>query len=163
MLVRRDAFDEVRGFDGRYFCYFEDVDLCFRLRLAGWRILQSPNAVVAHVGGGVSEAKSRFAQYHGARNRLWTFVKCMPATLFWPLLAFHLALSAAAVSVAALRGQGFAGWRGLTAGVAELAPIWRTRRDVQRRRRATTFQIARMLAWNPLAFVGRKPVIRPLR
>jgi hypothetical protein len=87
----------------------------------------------------------------------------MPATLFWPLLAFHLALRAAAVSVAALRGQGFAGWRGLTAGVAELAPIWRTRRDVQRRRRATTFQIARMLAWNPLAFVGRKPVIRPLR
>ncbi|MBK8545653.1 MAG: glycosyltransferase family 2 protein, partial [Caulobacteraceae bacterium] len=58
MLVRREAFEVVGGFDARYFCYFEDVDLCFRLRLAGWRVLHTPDAVVAHVGGG-SPARRR--------------------------------------------------------------------------------------------------------
>ncbi len=70
MLVRRDAFEAAGGFDSRYFCYFEDVDLGFRLRFAGHRVLQSPDAIVAHVGGGSAGAVSAFAEFHGARNRL---------------------------------------------------------------------------------------------
>ncbi len=161
MLVRREAFAAVGGFDARYFCFFEDVDLGFRLRLAGGSILQSPDAIVAHVGGGASGRA--FADFHGARNRLWTFVKCMPALLFWPLLPLHLVVSAAAATAALVKGRGFAAWRGIAAGVAGLAPIWRARRDVQRGRHASTGDIARALAWSPLAFVGKRPVIRPLR
>ncbi len=163
MLVRREAFNAVGGFDERYFCYFEDVDLCFRLRLAGWRILQSPDAVVAHVGGGVTSARSAFAQFHGARNRLWTFVKCMPWVLFWPLLFPHMLITAAAATSALLRGRGFAAWRGLIAGVAGLPKTWGARGKVQRARTASSAKIARMLAWNPFVFFGRRPVIRPLR
>ncbi|MBC7768858.1 MAG: glycosyltransferase family 2 protein [Phycisphaerales bacterium] len=163
MLVRREAFEAAGGFDARYFCYFEDVDLCFRLRLLGWRVLQSPDAVVAHVGGGVAGARSAFGDFHGARNRLWTFVKCMPPALLWPLLPVHLIASALVCSSAALRGRGFHAWRGMMAGFAGLGPIRASRRDVQRARIARTDEIARALAWSPEILLSRRPVIRPLR
>lgn len=51
-LVRREAFDAVRGFDERFFLYFEDVDLCVRLRRAGWRLSSVDEAVAVHVKGG---------------------------------------------------------------------------------------------------------------
>lgn len=160
MLVRRDAFEEIGGFDARYFCYFEDVDFCFRLRLAGWRILQTPDAVVAHVGGGVSGGRSAFADFHGARNRVWTFLKCMPPVLFWLMLVPHLALSALAVTVAALRGRGFAAWRGFIAGLSNTSDILRTRREVQRARTARTFDIACAMAWSPDVLITRRPMLR---
>jgi N-acetylglucosaminyl-diphospho-decaprenol L-rhamnosyltransferase len=51
LLVRREAFESVGGFDPRYFMYFEDVDLCDRLGRAGWTSVYVPSAVVEHSGG----------------------------------------------------------------------------------------------------------------
>jgi GT2 family glycosyltransferase len=161
MLVRREAFEAVGGFDGDYFCYMEDVDFCFRLRLNGWQILQSPDAIVAHVGGGNPNERTSFADFHGARNRLWTFVKCMPAPLFWPLLPLHALMSALAATLALRRGPH--AWRGLLAGVRTFGAAWRARRKIQNERTAPASDIARALAWSPIVFVGRQPVIRPLR
>lgn len=50
-LVRRKALDEVGPFDERFPLFFNDVDLCFRLKLAGWDILYDPRVRVVHVGG----------------------------------------------------------------------------------------------------------------
>jgi GT2 family glycosyltransferase len=160
MLVRREAFEAIGGFDERYFCYFEDVDLCFRLRLKGWRILQSPDAVVAHVGGGSHGTRTAFAEFHGARNRTWTFVKCMPAQLFWPLLPVHLTACAAAAAAALVSGRGDAAWRGLAAALGNLQPVWETRRRVQRARTVSWRDIGGALAWSPHVFLGRQPVMR---
>ncbi|MEL7488005.1 MAG: glycosyltransferase family 2 protein, partial [Pseudomonadota bacterium] len=52
-LYRRSTFDALGGFDERFFCYGEDVDLGYRLRLAGGRCIQVASAVVAHEGSGV--------------------------------------------------------------------------------------------------------------
>jgi len=161
-LVRREAFEAIGGFDESFFCFFEDVDLGFRLRLAGGRILQSPDAIVAHVGGGSTGVRSAFADYHGARNRFWTFVKCMPATLFWPLLPAHLLASALVATWGLLKGRA-APWRGLLGGLAGFDHAWSARKAVQRSRKVSTREIARMLAWNPLIVLNRKPVIRALR
>jgi N-acetylglucosaminyl-diphospho-decaprenol L-rhamnosyltransferase len=49
MLLRRRAFDEVGGFDDRQWMYAEDLDLCWRLRSAGWTVRYEPDAVVEHV------------------------------------------------------------------------------------------------------------------
>ena len=51
MLVRRSAFDEVGGFDGRYFLYWEDADLCRRLRARGYEIRYVPAATAVHQVG----------------------------------------------------------------------------------------------------------------
>lgn len=85
-LYRRDAFLNVGGFDESYFCYFEDVDLSFRLRLAGHRCLYVPGAVVSHLGSASTGQHSEFATYHGHRNMVTTFFKNMP----WPLLGLYL-------------------------------------------------------------------------
>ena len=51
LLLRRQAFESVRGFDERYFMYFEDVDLGDRLGQAGWQNVYVPDAEVTHLGG----------------------------------------------------------------------------------------------------------------
>jgi N-acetylglucosaminyl-diphospho-decaprenol L-rhamnosyltransferase len=58
LLLRRDAFDSVDGFDPRYFMYFEDVDLGERLGSAGWRNRYVPSAEVVHTGGHATTANS---------------------------------------------------------------------------------------------------------
>jgi N-acetylglucosaminyl-diphospho-decaprenol L-rhamnosyltransferase len=50
LLVRREAFDALGGFDDEYFMYFEDVDLGYRLGKAGYRNRYTPNVAVTHVG-----------------------------------------------------------------------------------------------------------------
>lgn len=161
MLVRKQAFDACGGFDARYFCFFEDIDLCFRMRLLGWRILQAPDAVVAHVGGGASTPA--FADFHGARNRVWTFVKCMPSYLFWTLLPVHLAANLFAAAAAIVKGRGLWALRGFAAGLVGARAMWSDRIALQSRRSAPTAAIARMLAWSPWALVTRAPRVHPLQ
>lgn len=80
-LYDREAFNEVGGFEESYFCYFEDVDLSFKLRLAGYRCLHVADAVVHHVGSATTGATSDFQIYHGYRNLIWAFWKNMPIDL----------------------------------------------------------------------------------
>jgi N-acetylglucosaminyl-diphospho-decaprenol L-rhamnosyltransferase len=54
LLLRREAFDAIDGFDTRFFMYGEDADLCDRLRDAGWTLTLCPDATFVHVGGGSS-------------------------------------------------------------------------------------------------------------
>jgi len=92
-LVRRDVFNEVHGFDPSFFCYIEDVDLAFRLRLRGHRCLFVPGAVVRHVGSGTTGVRSAFAIYHGHRNLVWAWVKNMPGWRLWLYAPQHLLLT----------------------------------------------------------------------
>ena len=50
-LARRQAFDELGGFDEAYFMYAEDIDLCWRAKQAGWKVNYVPGAVVTHLQG----------------------------------------------------------------------------------------------------------------
>jgi N-acetylglucosaminyl-diphospho-decaprenol L-rhamnosyltransferase len=58
MLLRRTAFEQVAGFDPKYFMYCEDMDLCRRLAEAGWQNVYVPSAVITHVGGASTRAVS---------------------------------------------------------------------------------------------------------
>jgi GT2 family glycosyltransferase len=66
MAIGRAAFDELGGFDERYFMYFEDADLCRRATRAGLPILYVPEAVVEHIGGASSSGDYRFSPWHSA-------------------------------------------------------------------------------------------------
>jgi N-acetylglucosaminyl-diphospho-decaprenol L-rhamnosyltransferase len=64
-LMRREAFDSVKGFDERYFMYFEDVDLCERIGKAGWQNVYVPDAEVTHIGGhSTARASARMLREH---------------------------------------------------------------------------------------------------
>jgi GT2 family glycosyltransferase len=134
-LYRRKALLEVGGFDEDFFCYVEDVDLGFRLRLAGYCCLYVPSSVAHHVGSGTTGGQhSDFATYHGHRNLVWTYVKNMPAVLFWTFLPLHLAMNLAALLVVTLRGQGAVIFRAKRDAVLGLPKMWNKRRQVQRNR-----------------------------
>jgi GT2 family glycosyltransferase len=92
-LYRRSDLIEIGGFDEDFFCYVEDVDLGFRLRLAGFRCLYVPGAIVHHVGSATAGKNSVFCIYHGHRNLVWTFFKNMPMPLMALLLPAHLLLN----------------------------------------------------------------------
>ncbi|CAM3622457.1 glycosyltransferase family 2 protein [Kibdelosporangium persicum] len=67
LLMRREAFDSVDGFDPRYFMYFEDVDLGDRLGKAGWQNVYVPSAEVTHIGGhATSKASAKMLAAHHA-------------------------------------------------------------------------------------------------
>lgn len=95
LLVRRSAFAQIGGFDDRYFMYFEDVDLGYRLSRAGWRNCYRPSAVVTHVGGtSTVKVRTRMLRVHhesayrflAAKYRGWYL-----APLRW---ALHIGLHA---------------------------------------------------------------------
>lgn len=133
-LYRTRDVLEVGAFDEDYFCYGEDVDLGFRLRLAGRRALYVPQATVVHVGSGLTGRHSDFALYHGHRNLVWNFVKNMPPALFWACLPAHVLLNLVSLVVFAARGKGEVLWRAKIDAMRGLPGIWRKRREVQNRR-----------------------------
>lgn len=67
LLLRKKALDDVGYFDERFFMYFEEVDLCFRLHQKGWKILFVPHAQVVHHGG--QSAKQHLVEMTLARYR----------------------------------------------------------------------------------------------
>ena len=69
------------GLDERFFCYAEDVDLGFRLQLAGRKCRYVADAVVHHLGPASAGVGRDFAVYHGHRNLEWLFLKNMPGPL----------------------------------------------------------------------------------
>ena len=145
-LYRRQALAEVGGFDEDFFCYFEDVDLGFRLRLIGHRAIAVPDAVVDHVGSASTGGRrSDFAVYHGHRNLVWCFVKNMPNPLFYALLIAHLSQSILVAIVFHASGQGktiaTAKWH----AVKNLPKFWKKRRSIQGARRASAGSIWQVL------------------
>jgi len=155
-LYRREAFDEAGGFDEQYFCYFEDVDLAFRLRLRGYRSLYVHAAVVRHVGSALSGYRSDFAVYHGERNAVWTFVKNMPGPLLWMYLPQHIALNVAALLFYPARGQGKVVFRAKVDALRDLPAVLRRRKLVQLHRRVDAWTLRRAFRRGALApYLGR--------
>lgn len=52
MIIRRESLEKVGGFDERYFMYFEDVDLCYRVKKSGFTIMINPAVSIRHLSGG---------------------------------------------------------------------------------------------------------------
>jgi N-acetylglucosaminyl-diphospho-decaprenol L-rhamnosyltransferase len=109
IALRRGAFDAVGGFDPGYFMFVEDVDLCYRLKQAGWLVVFSPVAEVVHdIGGSVSRRRFRMIVEHArSLDRFFTRRYAVGARrLLTPLIRLGLvgwALAAMVWSV--LRGK----------------------------------------------------------
>lgn len=154
-VYRREIVEAFGGFDEDFFCYGEDMDLGLRLRLAGHRSIQLANAVVRHVGGASGGRRSDFALYHGMRNRLWLFVKLMPAPAFWLLAPVHGLITLMLLIRAVLKGEIRVALRALGDGLRGLGGAWRKRRRIQLLRRAWP-----LLRWSPSAPARRRPFLR---
>jgi hypothetical protein len=105
-LYRKSMLDEIGLFDEDFFLYMEDVDLAFRARLAGWRCVYVPDAVVHHHHGATAGFGSDLSVYHGNRNIIWYALKNFPGGFLVRSLPWMLGRNLLVLPYYALKGQG---------------------------------------------------------
>lgn len=145
-MYEKAAFLEVGGFEEEFFCYFEDVDLAFKLRLAGYRCLHVADAIVRHVGSASTSITSDFQIYHGYRNLVWAYFKNMPWDLLILNLPKHVRFGIRSLRDWTQQGKGGAIRRAYWDAVRGLPRIvWKRRGGVRRLRRVSSFELARCM------------------
>lgn len=160
-LYKTDIFLSLGGFDERFFCYHEDVDIAFRMQLAGGECVQSAEAIVDHVSSAISSTIPDFAIYHGTRNRIWTFFKNMPWPLLILLAPLHIAANLAYMTWSLVRKDRMKPtWRGVRDGMKGLPQTFRDRKAVQSQSKISSLALARKLTWSPGKAVRRTIHIR---
>jgi GT2 family glycosyltransferase len=140
MLVRRAAWQQLRGFDERYFLYWEDIDLCWRAWLLGWRVLEDFEAYVYHERGASAGGQRWDAEL--TKNSLRTHLK----TMRWRRVApFAVLLALKTMAKTLLRGQGelFGAWSWNWRRLGETLAL---RRELARARRGSPADLERLIA-----------------
>ncbi|MDP8214247.1 MAG: glycosyltransferase family 2 protein [Candidatus Euphemobacter frigidus] len=150
-LIRKEALDEVGFFDEEFFIYGDDAELSLRIRLAGWKVIYVPSAVVYHKYSATTGAYSPFKAFLVERNRIWLTIKYFPpgALMLAPAYAaFRLLLQVYGV----LAGKGAAGEyarkysafsllkiliKAHLAALAGIPRMWRKRLMIKRRKKVS--------------------------
>jgi GT2 family glycosyltransferase len=78
LFVRADLYKKLGGLNQEFFAHMEEIDFCWRLKNAGYKILYCPQSVVYHVGGGTLPKKSSFKTYLNFRNNLSLLYRNVP-------------------------------------------------------------------------------------
>lgn len=123
-FARRDVLEKLGGFDAGFFMHMEEIDLCWRMLLAGYRVRSVPQSVVWHEGGASLREGSPLKVYYNHRNALLTLLRNRSAAPLVALLPLRLALEAAAMLYYFTGGK---------EGVARAAQVARAFIDVLRR------------------------------
>lgn len=160
-FYRLDRFLDLGGFDERFFCYAEDVDLGWRLRLAGGRAIQLRSAIVRHDGSAITGRHSPFSVYYGHRNRIWLYYKNTPLLLYLATAPLRLLADIALGAQAALRGRGAPYLRAMIDGYGGLAQFNPER--ARWAKRGGAGGIARLMAWAPWSVFQRRAKLFPIR
>ncbi len=109
-FIRARLYHRFGGFDGDYFAHNEEIDLCWRLKRAGYQVWCLPQSVVYHLGGGTLEYENPRKVFLNFRNSLYTLLKNEPWSKLCWLLPARLLLDGLAGVRFALKGQFRAIW-----------------------------------------------------
>ncbi len=160
-MYRKEMLDTIGGFDEDFFAYGDDAELGLRARVAGWRAIYTPQAVVRHHRGSTLGKDSAGRLVLIERNRVLLAAKLFPWSLLWLNPVFYLVRLAAGIALAR-RGAGdtahFRGIRGKLAiagallradlqALAMLPRILRKRRAIEKIRKLSPTQL-RQLLWS---------------
>lgn len=160
-FIRKDAFDALHGFDERFFCYCEDVDLGFRMQRQGFDCRFLPQARIHHVGGVSSNALGEFSAFYGSRNRLWTYFKNMPTWLLVVTFPVHILLTLAILAKGLVTGNARPVWKGIRAAISGYGALRQDTPWSPPPLGVSSWGLARRMAWNPLRMLGRQTHVRP--
>ena len=132
-LYRTSLFIQFGGFDDVYFMYVEDIDLGFRLQLAGHPCLFVRDAIVHHIGSAITGEDSNFSVYFGHRNLVYCYFKNMPLSLLLVTLPFHIMVNLITLVVLAIKGRGGAISKAKLDALKKLPSAIRARKHVSRK------------------------------
>lgn len=145
------AFTEVGGFDEDLFAFYEDIDLGFRLRLAGYECTYIPTAVARHVGSGSTGQGSELAAYYNQRNMIWVFIKNFPGWRFLASMPYHMLVNILLVVNAAFHGRGRIYLKAKVDAVKGLKSVLRKRGAVQKCRKIDASAVVKQMNLNVFA------------
>ena len=161
-IYKREVFLSYGGFDERFFCYCEDVDLGMRLQLSGEDCIFLPDAAIRHKGSAISGRHSYFTTFHGNRNRTWAYLKNMPLPLLLLTLPGHVML----LAYIYMRNRSRMTDTGMRDGIREgFRGGWQLRQQSDYRaprRSAHVLHFLKSMAWNPWRMARRAPHVRRL-
>jgi GT2 family glycosyltransferase len=156
-FYRRSALDRCGLFRESLGAYYEDVDLGFRLNLAGYRCLYVPDAVSWHLGRGSYGRRRRTVAYRSARNREIVFWANMPLRLLARYAPLHVAAALAHPVLGLGRGEALARAAGFLAGLARLGEVLRIRRELRPLRTLSPANLRRRLRTDGIRQIRRRP------
>ena len=89
LMIRSKDYWDCGGLDGRFFAHNEEIDLCWRMRIRGRRIVCIPESYVYHVGGGTLPKGNPMKTYLNFRNNLTMLYKCLPEEDLKPVMRWR--------------------------------------------------------------------------
>jgi len=137
LTVRRKAFEEIGMLDENFFIEFEDGDLCWRLWIAGYKVLYIPKSIVYHVlGGTIGTGKRKYLTRHycAFRNRISSMIKNFEAKYLLQVGLLHIVLCWGIIVYLAIRRRPYyalAISRAIWANVINFRRTWKKRQSVQ--------------------------------
>jgi len=105
MMIRSEAWEKCGGFDVNFFAHMEEVDLCWRFHLSGYRVSFIPGSTVYHAGGGVLPYDSKLKTYLNFRNNLYLLYKNLPDKNLHRTIFIRKILDGVAAIVFIFRGR----------------------------------------------------------
>lgn len=121
LMVRTDVYQQMGGLDGRFFAHMEEIDLCWRMRCRGWKLVCVPQSVVYHVGGATLNKSNPRKTYLNFRNNLLMIYKNASEKSLKTILRWRTWLDMTAMIQMLLTGK-----------PKDAAAVWRARRDFHR-------------------------------
>lgn len=106
MVIRRNVFHEMKGFDEYFFAHQEEIDLCWRMQLAGNKLYCCPSSVVYHVGGGTLPRGNSLKTFLNFRNNQIMLYKNLPWSQKWWKIPFRIFLDSVSAWKGLLMGDG---------------------------------------------------------
>jgi GT2 family glycosyltransferase len=104
LMIRSELFRKAGGLDGAFFAHMEEIDLCWRLQLMGYKVSNVPESVVYHVGGGALPNNSPRKLYFNYRNNLMMMAKNLSKNR-WFIIFIRLLMDAASGLVYLISGK----------------------------------------------------------
>ena len=105
MMVRSDAWKKCLGFDDDFFAHMEEVDLCWRFHLAGYRVSCVPESIIYHAGGGSLPYDSKLKTYLNFRNNLFLLYKNLPDNKLRKIIFIRKLLDGVAAVMFLIKGR----------------------------------------------------------
>jgi len=105
MMVRAETFHETGGFDEDFFAHMEEIDLCWRMKNRGYKIMYTFKSVVYHIGGGTLPNESPFKLFLNYRNNLFLLTKNLPSNYLSSILRKRFFFDFLSAMVYLLKGE----------------------------------------------------------
>ncbi|MBC8319482.1 MAG: glycosyltransferase family 2 protein [Bacteroidetes bacterium] len=133
MFIRADIFHHLQGFDDDFFAHMEEIDLCWRMKSMGYKVVVCPSSIVYHVGGGTLPVGSARKTYLNFRNNFVLLYKNLPSDKLMSVLIVRMFLD----GLAALKFLFQGGFSDFIAVIRAHNYFYRNWKSIKRKRKET--------------------------